>query len=174
MHLGRKASQNIDSLQGTESIEPRRSKRPTRTTPATVASMRGGAWVFAMPIFFFLADLTQSGWDWRRCGGCGPWCLESSCSAACTPSCSLWSQPGAARRKQEGRREETIKRTATKSGESRRCRVRDDKDEWREQLEDIKSTRRCLLVFTCKVGSASGNTFSCLTDVTEYYHNVGK
>lgn len=121
LHLGRKASQNIDSLQGTESIEPRRSKRPTRTTPATVASMRSGAWVFAMPIFFFLADLTQSGWGWRRCGGCGPWCLESSCSAACTPSCSLWSQPGAARRKQEGRREETIKRTATKSGESGRC-----------------------------------------------------
>lgn len=52
--------------------------------------------------------------------------------------------------------------------------MRDDKDEWREQLEDIKHTRSCLLVFTCKVGSGSGNMFSCLTDVTEYYHNVGK
>lgn len=52
--------------------------------------------------------------------------------------------------------------------------MRDDKDEWREQLEERKHTRSCLLAVTCKVGSGSGNMFSCLTGVTEYYHNVGK
>lgn len=41
------------------------------------------------------AALTQNGWGWTRGCGCGPQCLESSCSAAYTRSCSLWSQPGA-------------------------------------------------------------------------------
>lgn len=48
------------------------------------------------------AVLTQSEWGWTQCCGCGPWCLESSCSAAYTPSCSLWSRPGAGRRSKTG------------------------------------------------------------------------
>lgn len=41
------------------------------------------------------AALTQSEWGWKQRCGCGPQCPESSCSAAYTRSCSLWSQPGA-------------------------------------------------------------------------------
>lgn len=55
------------------------------------------------------AGLTRSEWGWTQCCDCGPWCPESSCSAAYTPSCSLWSRPGAGRRgSKDGRRKGEI------------------------------------------------------------------
>lgn len=99
------SASGLDSLQGGESVEPPRSKRVDDFRNSWLHANGGPCGISRL-----LAHLTQSGWGWRRCGGCGPWCPESSCSAACTPSCSLWSQPGAARRKQEESQREARRR----------------------------------------------------------------
>lgn len=84
------------------------------------------------------AALTQSEWGWTRCCGCGPWCPESSCSAAYTRSCSLWSRPGAERRGAKGRGEER------QAGNGRvvegRKEVGDEEEEVRVMDESMKKT----------------------------------